>query len=125
MSARHFPEFNSKILLFGEYSLMFGSMALSIPYSKYTGQMSFDGLAENNRSQHYSVKYLTEHHQFLEKEGFVKLRQSGSHAFYKHSDGRTTIVPIHNNDEIGRGLLKAILEEISVSREAFIRKYKK
>ncbi len=70
MSTRHFPEFNSKILLFGEYSLMFGSMALSIPYSKYTGQMSFDSLAENTRSQHYSVKYLAEYHHFLEKEGF-------------------------------------------------------
>ena len=70
MSTRHFPEFNSKILLFGEYSLMKGSMALSIPYSKYTGQMSFDRLAENTRSHHYSVKYLAEYYHFLEKEDF-------------------------------------------------------
>ncbi len=61
---------------------------------------------------------------FLEKEGFVKLRQSGSHCFYKHLDGRTTIVPIHNNEELGRGLLKAILEEINMSRAEFIKKYK-
>lgn len=52
---------------------------------------------------------------FLEKEGFVKLRQTGSHAFFKHPDGRTTIVPIHNNQELGRGLLKAILEEFNLS----------
>ena len=70
MSTESFPGFHSKILLFGEYSLMYGSMALSIPYSKYTGQMSFDRLAENTRSQHYSVKYLVEYHHFLEKEGF-------------------------------------------------------
>ena len=70
MSAESFPEFHSKILLFGEYSLMYGSMALSVPYSKYNGQMSFDRLAENSRSQHYSVKYLAEYHHFLEQEGF-------------------------------------------------------
>ncbi|MCF6342598.1 MAG: hypothetical protein L3J31_07325, partial [Bacteroidales bacterium] len=48
----------------------YGSMALSITYSKYAGQMSFDRLAENTRSRHYSVKYLVEYHHFLEQEGF-------------------------------------------------------
>ncbi|MCF6342024.1 MAG: hypothetical protein L3J31_04390 [Bacteroidales bacterium] len=70
MGADSFPKFHSKILLFGEYILMYGSMALSIPYSKYTGQMSFDKLAENTRSRHYSVKYLVEYFHFLEQEGF-------------------------------------------------------
>jgi mevalonate kinase len=32
--------------------------------------MSFDRLAENTRSRHYSVKYLLEYHHFLEQEGF-------------------------------------------------------
>ena len=61
---------------------------------------------------------------FLEKEGFVSIRQTGSHRILKHPDGRMTIVPIHNNKEIGRGLLKAILEEINVSREYFLSRYK-
>lgn len=60
---------------------------------------------------------------FLQKEGFKEIRQSGSHRFFRHSDGRTTIVPIHNNKDIGRGLLKAILEEINMSREEFFSKY--
>lgn len=62
---------------------------------------------------------------FLEKEGFQALRQKGSHRFFQHSDGRTTVVPIHTNKDIGRGLLSGILEEISMDREDFLRKYYK
>jgi len=47
------------------------------------------------------------------------LRQKGSHRFYRHPDGRTTLVPIHANKEIGWGLLHAILKEIKMSREEF------
>jgi len=61
---------------------------------------------------------------FLLKEGFIEIRQSGSHKFLKHPDGRTTVIPIHGNEELGRGLLKAILEEINMSRENFFSKYK-
>jgi len=56
---------------------------------------------------------------FLEKEGFTCLRQKGSHKFYKHEDGRTTVVPVHSNKDISRGLLKAILDEIEIDREEF------
>ncbi|MFT4311972.1 MAG: type II toxin-antitoxin system HicA family toxin [Candidatus Woesearchaeota archaeon] len=63
--------------------------------------------------------------QFLKKEGFIQKRQSGSHKFFKHQDGRTTVVPYHTNKDISRGLLKAILEEIEISRNYFLRKYKK
>ncbi|MEK6845979.1 MAG: type II toxin-antitoxin system HicA family toxin [Nanoarchaeota archaeon] len=61
---------------------------------------------------------------FLEQEGFEAIRQKGSHRFYRHPDGRTTTIPIHSNKDIGRGLLKAILEEINLSREEFFRKFK-
>lgn len=61
---------------------------------------------------------------FLEKEGFKAIRQKGSHKFYRHPDGRTTIVPIHPGKKIKRTLLKAILEEIKTSREEFFGKYK-
>ncbi|HAH25622.1 MAG TPA: mevalonate kinase, partial [Prolixibacteraceae bacterium] len=37
------PEsFNSKLLLFGEYGLMFDAMALSIPFSRFSGSLGFD-----------------------------------------------------------------------------------
>ena len=36
-----------------------------------------------------------------QKLGFVKARQKGSHARWKHPDGRVTTIPIHGNAEIG------------------------
>lgn len=33
--------------------------------------------------------------------GFVKKRQKGSHIFYKHIDGRSTVIPFHSNKNIG------------------------
>ncbi|HLD19521.1 MAG TPA: type II toxin-antitoxin system HicA family toxin [Candidatus Nanoarchaeia archaeon] len=61
---------------------------------------------------------------FLEKENFHLIRQKGSHRFYRHSDGRSTVVPMHSNKDISRGLLKAILNEIKMEREEFLKKYK-
>lgn len=60
---------------------------------------------------------------FLEKEGFQCIRQKGSHCFYKHPDGRTTVVPVHSNKDIKRSLLSAILNEIKMTREEFFKKY--
>ncbi|MDO8740984.1 MAG: type II toxin-antitoxin system HicA family toxin [Candidatus Woesearchaeota archaeon] len=57
---------------------------------------------------------------FLKKKGFEEIRQHGSHKYFKHSDGRATIVPVHSGKDIGRGLLKKILNEIDVSREDFL-----
>ena len=42
--------FNSKLLLFGEYGLMFDAMALSVPFSRFCGQLAFDGEGEHRRS---------------------------------------------------------------------------
>lgn len=61
---------------------------------------------------------------FLEKEGFQFIRQKGSHKFYRHSDGRTTVVPFHSNKDIKRSLLREILNEIRMTREEFFKKYK-
>ncbi|MFA4953226.1 MAG: type II toxin-antitoxin system HicA family toxin [Candidatus Pacearchaeota archaeon] len=56
----------------------------------------------------------------LKKLGFKFLRQKGSHMFFKHSDGRTTVVPHHSGDKIGPGLLiKIIKEDLQISREEF------
>ncbi len=57
----------------------------------------------------------------LQKLGFNETRQSGSHRFFKRlSDGKTTVVPIHTKD-IGRGLLRKILNEIDLSPKDFIK----
>ncbi|HCM36581.1 MAG: hypothetical protein A3J30_01470 [Candidatus Wildermuthbacteria bacterium RIFCSPLOWO2_02_FULL_47_9c] len=55
----------------------------------------------------------------LKRMGFFSVRQKGSHVFFKHPDGRTTLVSRHGDEEIGRGLLRQILREINVSSEEF------
>lgn len=70
MTLRKEAIFNSKILLFGEYSLMKGSMALSIPFKKYNGKLLFDNKSQKTKSNHYSVKYLIDYHKFLANSGF-------------------------------------------------------
>ncbi len=54
--------------------------------------------------------------------GFSLVRQSGSHIFFEHPDGRTTLVPRHGGEDIGRGLLRQILREIEMTPEEFSRK---
>jgi predicted RNA binding protein YcfA (HicA-like mRNA interferase family) len=49
----------------------------------------------------------------LEKAGFRLLRQKGSHAIYAHyahPDGRVTEIPLHQGEDIGRGLLRRSYE---------------
>ena len=57
----------------------------------------------------------------LTKLGFETIRQSGSHVFLKHKDGRTIVIPNHSGEKIDRGLLnKIIRKDIQISREKFI-----
>ncbi len=55
----------------------------------------------------------------LKKLGFNLVRQKGSHAFFQHSDGRSTVVPMHRSDDLGKGLLKSILSDIEISIEKY------
>jgi len=50
----------------------------------------------------------------LENECFVNIRSRGSHCFYKHTDGRTTVVPTHASD-LKRKLIRKILKDIDMS----------
>ncbi len=57
----------------------------------------------------------------LKKLGFELKRQEGSHMFFEHPDGRTTVVPNHPGEEIDRGLLtKIIKHDLQISREEFV-----
>ena len=55
----------------------------------------------------------------LRKLEFKKIRQEGSHIFFKHPDGRTTVVPFHQGRDIGRGLLRSIMNDINMTRKDF------
>ena len=46
----------------------------------------------------------------LLKVGFKRIRQKGSHVFYKHPDGRYTTVPHHGVRVLARPLIKEILK---------------
>ena len=53
--------------------------------------------------------------------GFEKVRQKGSHAFYRHPDGRTTTLPHHKGRLLARPLLREILREIEISVKDYTR----
>ena len=50
--------------------------------------------------------------------GFNEVRQKGSHLFFEHIDGRTTLVPLHK--EIRMKLLtKIIKKDLKITKEEF------
>ena len=55
----------------------------------------------------------------LFKLGFEKVRQKGSHVFYRHPDGRTTSVPHHQGRDLARPLIKDILREIELNSDEY------
>lgn len=55
----------------------------------------------------------------LEKLGFEKVHQKGSHVRMRHKDGRRTSVPIHSGEKVGVGLLRKILRDVNLSPEEF------
>ena len=58
----------------------------------------------------------------LQKMGFQKIRQEGSHVFIRHSDGRTTVIPNHPGEDVDRGLLNKILKkDLGIEREEFMK----
>ena len=62
----------------------------------------------------------------LKKLGFEFKRQEGSHMFFEHADGRTTVIPNHPGEEVDRGLLNKIVKhDLEIEREEFLRAAKK
>ena len=58
----------------------------------------------------------------LENEGFICIRQKGSHRFYQRNDGHTTVIPMHAID-LDRSLIRKILRDIDMSIEEYNNKY--
>jgi predicted RNA binding protein YcfA (HicA-like mRNA interferase family) len=53
----------------------------------------------------------------LGRAGFALVRTKGSHCFLRHTDGRTTVVPVHAGETIGPGLLGSILRDVKLTRQ--------
>lgn len=60
---------------------------------------------------------------FLNDRGFIESRQKGSHKFFRHPDGRTCTVPFHKGEDLGKGILRKILNDIEVPKEEFLKWY--
>ncbi len=56
----------------------------------------------------------------LEKLGFIKVRQKGSHQQFRHPDGRGTTVPCHKGRDISPTLLRKIASDIELTIEEFL-----
>jgi predicted RNA binding protein YcfA (HicA-like mRNA interferase family) len=53
--------------------------------------------------------------------GFQKVRQKGSHVFYRHPDGRYTTLPHHAGRTLARPLIREVLKEIDITVEDYDR----
>ena len=52
----------------------------------------------------------------LERKGFVRVRQSGSHIIIlRHPDGRRTTVPRQKGHDLGRGILRPIMRDAGLT----------
>ncbi len=48
---------------------------------------------------------------------FSEIRVRWSHHFFRNQEWKTTVIPIHSDEEISVGLLKKILRDICLSVE--------
>ncbi|WP_347239087.1 type II toxin-antitoxin system HicA family toxin [Sphaerospermopsis sp. FACHB-1094] len=53
----------------------------------------------------------------MEKIGFYFDRQKGSHAIYKHNDGRRVVIPIHSGKDIKQGTLMGMIQDVGMDKE--------
>ncbi len=56
----------------------------------------------------------------LEKIGFQQIRQKGSHLFMRHPDGRTTLITVHPGEDIGKGMIRKIINDAKITREKWL-----
>ncbi len=54
----------------------------------------------------------------LSRAGFMRKSQKGSHVKMRHLDGRSAIVPLH--DELAPGTLRSILRQAGLTAETLI-----
>jgi len=56
----------------------------------------------------------------LNKLGFTRSRQRGSHKQFRHPDGRGTTVPVHQGRDISPILLRQIAKDIGLAVEELL-----
>ena len=61
----------------------------------------------------------------LERLGFYRYHQVGSHAQFKNNVGIKVTVPIHGSRELGKKTVKGILDDVNITVEEFIQLLRK
>ena len=56
----------------------------------------------------------------LKRAGFTVARVKGSHHFLVNHDGRRTVVPVHGQETIGKGLFAQILRDCQLTVNDFL-----
>lgn len=65
----------------------------------------------------YAAKHLIK---VLKQNGFILSRSSGSHQLYVNPvTGKRTIVPVHGNKDLPKGLFYAILKQAGIDKSEF------
>ncbi len=55
----------------------------------------------------------------LQKAGFEVIQTKGSHYFFRHPDGHSTVVPVHRGETLGPGITAQILKDCEITYEEF------
>ena len=48
--------------------------------------------------------------------GFAQIRHKGGHLFMRHADGRTTLITVHPGEDIGKGMIRKIINDAKMTR---------
>ena len=51
----------------------------------------------------------------LERHGFVKISQEGSHVKMRNQENTTIIIPVHQGKDLKKGLIRAILRQAGIT----------
>lgn len=57
----------------------------------------------------------------LERLGFFEHHRVGSHAQFKHPDGRRVTIPVHHGRDVKPGMLRGIVGDLDMTVEEFVR----
>ncbi|MEA3202438.1 MAG: hypothetical protein QOI63_104 [Thermoplasmata archaeon] len=60
----------------------------------------------------------------LAEFGFLPAGQTGSHVRFLHPDGRMTVVPRHDREDLHRGILSRIIKQAGIDADVFSEKFR-
>lgn len=58
---------------------------------------------------------------FIKSKGFIETHRKGSHVSFGHPDGRTTVVPVHKGEDLGRGITSKILNDTDLTADDYLK----